>query len=111
MVRGSGVGARIMSRQVPLIEGTRELAERGLIPGGSRRNLESVASGLRWAPSLTELDHLLLADAQTSGGLLIAVAPERTDELVRLLQDAGAVAAAVVGEITDETGTIEIIDA
>ena len=65
---------------------------------------------LRWAPTLTEVDRLLLADAQTSGGLLIAVAPERAGELVELLQAQGALAAAVVGEITAETGTIEILD-
>jgi selenium donor protein len=110
IVRASGVGARVWSRRVPMIEGTRDLAERGLIPGGSRRNLESVAPLLRWAPTLTELDQLLLADAQTSGGLLIAVARERTDELVGLLREGGALAAAVVGEITADTGTIDVLD-
>jgi selenide,water dikinase len=59
---------------------------------------------------LTELDQLLLADAQTSGGLLIAVARERTDELVGLLREGGALAAAVVGEITADTGTIDVLD-
>jgi selenide,water dikinase len=110
IVRGSGVGARVWSRRVPMIEGTRDLAERGLIPGGSRRNLESVAPLLHWAPTLTELEQLLLADAQTSGGLLIAVARERTDELVGLLREGGALAAAVVGEITADTGTIDVLD-
>jgi selenide,water dikinase len=110
VVRGSGVGARVWSRQVPFIEGTRALADQGLIPGGSRRNLDAVAPHLRWAPGLSEVDRVLLADAQTSGGLLIAVAPERTDELVGLLRTAGTLAAAVVGEITDETGIIEVLD-
>ena len=110
IVRGSGVGARIWSRRVPLIEGTRDLAERGLIPGGSRRNLDAVAPIVHWTPTLTELDQLLLADAQTSGGLLIAVARERTVELVNRLRDDGALAAAVVGEITAETGTIHVLD-
>ena len=110
IVRASGVGARVWSRQVPLIEGTRDLAERGLIPGGSRRNLDSVAPLLRWAPALTEVDQLLLADAQTSGGLLIAVARERADELVSRLRAGDALAAAVVGEVTAETGTIEVLD-
>jgi selenide,water dikinase len=110
IVRASGVGARVWSRQVPLIEGTRDLAERGLIPGGSRRNLESVAPLVRWTPTLTELDRLILADAQTSGGLLIAVAPERTDELVGRLRAGGVLAASVVGEVTAETGTIDVLD-
>jgi selenide,water dikinase len=111
VVRASGVGAKVWARRVPLIEGTRELADRGLIPGGSRRNLDAVSPILRWAPALSEVDQLLLADAQTSGGLLIAVAPERADELVRLLEAGGALASAVVGEITAEPETIEILDA
>jgi selenide,water dikinase len=110
IVRGSGVGARVRARQVPLIDGTRELAQRGLIPGGSRRNLESVSPLLRWALTLTELDHLLLADAQTSGGLLIAVGQEHVDGLVGRLQADGALASAIVGEITNETGIIEVLD-
>lgn len=110
IVRASGVGARVWSRRVPLIEGTRELAERGLIPGGSRRNLDSVAPLVRWAPGMSELDQLILADAQTSGGLLIAVAPERADELVARLRAGGALAAAVVGEVTAEVGTIDVLD-
>ena len=110
MVRGSGVGARIWARQVPFIEGARELAERGMIPGGSRRNLESVSTIVTFAPSLSELDHLLLADAQTSGGLLIAVAPDRLDDLVGQLRETNSLAASVVGEITNRTGQIEVLD-
>jgi selenide,water dikinase len=111
IVRASGVGARVWSRQVPTIEGTRDLAERGLIPGGSRRNLDAVTPIVRWAPGLSELDQLLLADAQTSGGLLISVARERADELVGRLRAAETLAAAVVGEVTAEAGTIEVQDA
>jgi selenide,water dikinase len=110
VVRASGVAATVRARQVPLIEGTRELAERGLIPGGSRRNLEAVTPLLRWVPALADLDRLLLADAQTSGGLLIAVAPDRADELVRLLEAGGSLAAAVIGEITAGDPSIEILD-
>ena len=110
MVRGSGVGARVWARQVPFIEGTRELAERGIMPGGSRRNLESVGPIVSFAPSLTDVDQLLLADAQTSGGLLIAVAPDRQEELLGLLREAKTLAASVVGEITDQTERIEVLD-
>ncbi len=110
MVRGSGVGARLLARQVPLIDGARALAERGLIPGGSRRNLASVQEHLRFAASLSEIDHLVLADAQTSGGLLIAVPPDQTDALVDRLRAAGSLAAAVVGEITAEAGVIAVED-
>jgi selenide,water dikinase len=110
MVRGSGVGARVWARQVPYIEGARALAERGMIPGGSRRNLDSVNSMVTFAPSLGELDHLMLADAQTSGGLLIAVAPERLKELLGLLREADTLCASVVGEITGQREQIEVLD-
>jgi selenide,water dikinase len=110
MVLGRGVGAQVHARQVPLIEGTRALAERGLIPGGSRRNLASVEPIVRFAPTLGEVDQLLLADAQTSGGLLIAVDPERRDELVRRLKETDTLAAAVIGEFTPESGTIDVVD-
>jgi selenide,water dikinase len=110
IVRASGVGARVRARQVPFIDGTRALAERGLIPGGSRRNLESVGPLVRWDAALSDVDQLLLADAQTSGGLLIAVAADRTDELVERLRGGGALAAALVGEVTAETGVIEVLD-
>jgi selenide,water dikinase len=110
MVRGSGVGASIWAQQVPYIEGARALAERGIMPGGSRRNLESVSPIVTFAPSLAELDHLMLADAQTSGGLLISVAPERLAELLELLREANTLSASVVGEITDQTGQIEVLD-
>ena len=110
MVRGSSVGASIWAQQVPYILGARELAQRGIMPGGSRRNLESVSPIVTFAPTLTELDHLMLADAQTSGGLLISVAPERLQELLGLLREANTLSASVVGEITDQTGQIEVLD-
>jgi len=110
MVRGSGVGARIRARQMPFIEGTRELAERGLIPGGSRRNLDSVRPLMRFAATLSEVDHLLLADAQTSGGLLIAVSQQKADELVTRLKRGNALAASIIGEVTDQVETIEVLD-
>lgn len=110
MVRGSAVGATVYARRVPLIDGTRALAERGLIPGGSRRNLAAVEPMVRFTPTLGEVDRLVLADAQTSGGLLIAVAPERRGELVERLLVAGTLAASVIGEITTETGSIEVLD-
>jgi selenium donor protein len=110
IVRGSGVGARIWAQQVPYILGARALAERGLIPGGSRRNLDSIREMVTFAAALTELDHLMLADAQTSGGLLIAIAPERVEGLLADLRAADSLAAAVVGEITDQIGRIEVLD-
>jgi selenide,water dikinase len=81
MLRASGVSAAIEAESVPLLPGARELAERGAIAGGTRRNLESLKDAVRFAPEVSEVERLLLCDAQTSGGLLIAVPPQRADAL------------------------------
>jgi selenide,water dikinase len=71
MCRASGIGAVVDVAAVPLLDGARHAAEGGHVPGGSRRNLEWVAPYLDRGRH-GELDVLLLADAQTSGGLLVA---------------------------------------
>ena len=108
IVRASGVGARVDARRVPILPGARPLAEAGIVPGGTRRNLDAVAELVRWGRDVDETTRFLLADAQTSGGLLIAVPPERCEDLVAQLRDAPTLAASVIGEITDERGTIAV---
>jgi selenide, water dikinase len=71
LARASGVSAVIDHAAVPLIEGTRAAARAGHVPGGSRGNLEWVRPHTH-AGTVGEEDLLLLADAQTSGGLLVA---------------------------------------
>ena len=71
LARASGVSAVVDTTAVPLIEGTRAAAKAGYMPGGSRRNLEWVLPHTD-ADVVSEDDLLLLADAQTSGGLLVA---------------------------------------
>ena len=76
MARASGVAARIRADDVPLIDGARALAETGHVPGGTRRNSRDLDPDLDLAPDVGPVTRLLLCDAQTSGGLLIAVPPE-----------------------------------
>jgi selenide,water dikinase len=71
MCRASRVGAVIDRAAVPVIESAREALRDGFVSGGTRRNLDWVRPQLRCAPAVTEDDLLLLADAQTSGGLLV----------------------------------------
>ncbi|MEB3032344.1 selenide, water dikinase SelD [[Mycobacterium] nativiensis] len=71
MCRASGVGAVIDRAAVPIIEGAHAALRDGFVSGGSRRNLDWVRPHLRPGPGVTEDDLLLLADAQTSGGLLV----------------------------------------
>ena len=100
MVRGSGVGATVRLRDVPVLPGARELLSAGTAPGGTHRNMNSVADSMDWDDSLTEEDRLLLCDAQTSGGLLISVPSENRDKLVVALDEAEVPVVAVIGEIT-----------
>jgi selenide,water dikinase len=72
LARASGVTAVIDASSVPYLAGARDAAADGYISGGTRRNLGWVEPHTRFGPALSELDRLLLADAQTSGGLLIA---------------------------------------
>jgi len=101
MVEGSEVGARISFGSVPLLQGALELAESGVAPGGTHRNLDAVNDIVNWAPGLHRMAPILLADAQTSGGLLISVPAARRDALVAELESAGVATRAVVGEIVD----------
>jgi selenide, water dikinase len=72
LARASGVTAVIEAAAVPYLPGAREAARAGFVSGGTRRNLGWVAPHIEWQADLTEDERLLLADAQTSGGLLIA---------------------------------------
>ena len=102
MVRGSGVTAEVKLGAVPVLPGARDLLERGVAPGGTHRNLSSVADAVEWDPSLTDNDQLLLCDAQTSGGLLISVPSDRKDALLAELAGRGA-AGVVVGSVMESS--------
>jgi selenide,water dikinase len=72
LARASGVSARLDPGAVPYLEGARAAARDGFVSGGTRRNLEWVSPHVRFAPGIDETERLLLADVQTSGGLLVA---------------------------------------
>jgi len=101
MLIASRVGAEVSTASVPLIEGFRSLAEAGSFPGGSVRNLRAVRPTVV-ADGIDELTLRILADAQTSGGMLIAVAQDRLDALRAALADEHTLAAAVIGRIIED---------
>ncbi len=108
VVRESRVGARIDIGRLPLLPGVRELAEAGVVPGGTRRNLEA-ATGVTWGPGVSDTERLLAADPQTSGGLLLACPPDQVPSLLAALAAAGTPARAVIGELTgNDAGTIHV---
>ena len=98
LLKASGVAAEIDAAAVPLLSGARECAERGAVAGGTTRNLESLGALVHFAASVPAPVRVLLADAQTSGGLLIAVPEDRVRRLVAALEGEGAPAAAVIGQ-------------
>lgn len=102
----SGVDVAIEVASVPLLPGTRELAEAGSMPGGSRRNLEWADERLDQG-GFNELDVLLLADAQTSGGLVFGVDPTEVDGVLAELDSTGHVAA-VIGTAMTGSGQITL---
>jgi selenide, water dikinase len=103
MLRASDVGARLTASAVPLLPSVPELAAAGLVPGGSQRNLDSLGDVVRWSAAQDQTSRLILADAQTSGGLLISVSPDRHAALLSALTSRG-VTAATIGEIVPGTG-------
>jgi len=110
MLRASGVAATVRAARLPLLPLAAEMIGRGAIPGGTRRNLQWAEAFTTFEAGVSETDRVILADAQTSGGLLIAVDSARADALVAELERAGPpVTAAVIGEITDQpAGTIRV---
>ncbi len=106
MLADGTVGARIAVADVPVIEGTRALMDEGFVPGGTRRNLRALEGHVRF--DVPERAQLLLSDAQTSGGLLFAVATEQAEALLTKLRQ-GGVEAAEIGELVAEhTGKIHV---
>ena len=100
MAAASGLEAQVDAAAVPILEPARELAAAGAVPGGTLENLAHVSPHVDFAPGLSNVDRLLLADAQTSGGLLIAVPEGRLAALLAGLHDRGVTPARRIGRFT-----------
>jgi len=99
MCRASEMSAEIFSDRVPAIDDELfELIARDCIPGGSRDNLKSTNNIVDWQKTL-QPQRILLTDAQTSGGLLLAVAPSRLNKVLALLKRNRTTCAAIIGKI------------
>ena len=103
MARGSKTTVQLDMHKVPLLLGVRALAQQGMLTGASGRNWEAYGHEIRLAPSLDAIDQALLSDPQTSGGLLVACAPETADEVLAVFHKHGFATATDVGEITSTT--------
>src|SRR5690606_20964703 len=97
MAEGSGLSAELVFEQVPRLPSVDYYLARECVPGGTHRNFDSY--GQRAAP-LSEAQRLLLCDPQTSGGLLVAVAPEGEDEFLAVAAELG-LSLSPIGELTE----------
>jgi selenium donor protein len=104
MAVASGLDVILDVEKVPILEGARELAGSDIVPGGTLENLYHVEAHIDWSPVLSRVDRLLLADAQTSGGLLIALAQDKVDQLFATLHERGVSSARVIGRFDKPGG-------
>ena len=102
IAQDSHVGINISSASVPLLPRTEEFAKLGLLPGGSHRNREFYSTAVIIAHKLPGHIQDILFDAQTSGGLLISLAPRKAERLLNMLRQAGVEDAAIIGEAVSE---------
>lgn len=104
MAQASDAGMLIHASSIPSIPEAEEYAKTGLVPGGTQRNRKFRAHQIEIDPAISPEMIDILFDPQTSGGLLISVPQEKTDELLNRLIKTGIESAAVVGEVTTESG-------
>ena len=100
MVKGSGINATLIAEAIPVLPGAMELAAANVVPGGTLTNLQSVEDLVDWDSGISEMTKLILADAQTSGGLLISVPGDQALPMIEELHRAGVSGAIVIGHFT-----------
>jgi len=109
MCRGAGLGAAMRLADVPVLDGADALARAGFRTGAAGRNWASYDEEVLLPPGLAEWQRDLLCDPQTSGGLLIAAAPDAAEAVLDLVREAGFVQAAVIGHMQGGPAKVEIM--
>ena len=100
--KASKVSAEIKYDDLPLLPEVNKLASDGIIPGGTKRNLSFATSFTYFHDQLTKIQQLISADAQTSGGLLISISPEKTESFLQLFNEQSSIKAQEIGKITKQ---------
>lgn len=101
MLRASRVSARIHAARVPVFEGVFDALKAGMIPGGSKQNFAYIAPEVIWEGDLSGDRKMILADAQTSGGLLVSLPAGEAGRYLSGIRKAGCPQAEIIGEITE----------
>lgn len=110
LASNSNVGIRIFQEEVPIIKAAYQYAEQNIVPGGTKTNLNYLRDKVEFATKISQVEKLILADAITSGGLLISIAKEKVDELLTALQSrAGVLVANIIGDVvSDHPGKLKV---
>lgn len=101
IARGSDVTFEITLSKVPVLEGTYELAAKGVVPGGSKSNHKWLENDVVYEEISSE-EQLVLCDAITSGGLLVSLAENEAEHYVAALKEQGLNHAAIIGKVTEK---------
>jgi len=109
MARGSGVRIRLQASRIPFFSQAEALAEAGYITGASQRNWSSYGDAVSLPADLPSWRRALLTDPQTSGGLLVACAPEKAEAIKAMMLAAGYARASIIGEVVAGTPGIEVM--
>jgi selenide,water dikinase len=110
MMKASGTSATVNWSAIPFLPGALDLAHAGSTSGGTHRNMESLENRVLYGEGISEFEFMVLADAQTSGGMLISVPEERSEALVKCLVSNQTLYSEVVGRVDNdgEIGTVTI---
>ena len=104
MARGAGLCVELWVDALPVIPEAVTLMASGVVPGATRRNLEFVEDSTTWDADVNEIDQKIVADPQTSGGLLFAVAADKVSALIAACEAAGCLCATAVGRVVSGQG-------
>jgi selenide,water dikinase len=102
IAKGSRVSLTIHGDEVPILPGTRELAEQGVVPRGTKKNRSWLKDDVSYSADIDEIKQLILCDAVTSGGLLVSLSKEEAEDYVRTLHKQGLTEITVIGEVTEQ---------
>jgi selenide,water dikinase len=109
LCRSAKLGAKIAMDRIPLLARVEAMAAEGFVTGASGRNWASYGSEVMLGTAITPLQKTLLTDPQTSGGLLVACAPEAVDEALSIFRREGFDRAAAIGELAEGQAGVSVV--
>jgi selenide, water dikinase len=101
MARGSNVSFELSLNQVPVLDGSYQLAKDGVVPGGSKSNHKWLSADVQYEEILPE-EQIVLCDAVTSGGLLVSISEDEAISFVKELHATGLISSAIIGRVTEK---------